>query len=324
MLTLELLFILLVVACAGAIKIHDFFEGETLVHDCIDEVKLARASLASLDQAWARNPQRSECIVTLTTIPSRLPHITTTLKSLMRQSRAPARIILNLPHHSRRENMAYPEPSFLDGLAAVQIARCEDMGPATKLVPTLAREDARQKIIVVDDDRIYPANLVADLEDAADRDTASAFGMSGWIAPPDLVDRPTTIWSNFWLLPPSPVRARRLNAPMAVDILQGLSGYIVRPEFFDLARLRDYAGAPPASFFVDDLWISGHCKADRFVLPAKRYNFQPKFRGGFYKKTSLGLINRGPGGNERRHNSEVLRYLADKWRVGGRRQEGSG
>jgi hypothetical protein len=300
-----------------AIKLHDFFEGETLVADLLDEFRVSRAGLAALDRFWAENPNRSDCIVTLTTIPSRLPHIATTLKSLMRQSRAPARIVLNLPHHSKRENVAYDVPGFLQGLKSVVVHRCEDMGPATKVIPTLMRAAPAQKIIVVDDDRIYPPNLVADLDDAADRDEHSAFGMSGWVVPADLTDRPTTIWANLNMLPPAPVRARRLRVPLAVDILQGLSGYLVRPAFFDLAKLTDYAGAPEAAFYVDDVWISGHCNAQRFAIPSRRYNYQPKFRGGFYKRTSLGLINRGPGGNAQRHNTIMLRHLAGRWHAGG-------
>ena len=305
--------------CTGftAIKLQDFLRARRLLRTLLDEFRLSRAGLAALDRFWAENPNRSDCVVTLTTIPSRLPHIATTLKSLMRQSRAPARIVLNLPHHSKRENVAYDVPGFLQGLKSVVVHRCEDMGPATKVIPTLMREAPAQKIIVVDDDRIYPPNLVADLEDAADRDEHSAFGMSGWVVPADLTDRPTTIWANLKMLPPAPVRARRLRAPLAVDILQGLSGYLVRPAFFDLARLGDYADAPDAAFYVDDVWISGHCNAPRFVIPARRYNYQPKFRGGFYKRTSLGLINRGPGGNAQRHNTIMLRHLAGRWRAGG-------
>jgi hypothetical protein len=55
----------------------------------------------------------------------------------MRQSRAPARIVLNLPHHSKRENVAYDVPDFLQGLKSVVVRRCEDLGPATKAIPTL-------------------------------------------------------------------------------------------------------------------------------------------------------------------------------------------
>lgn len=298
---------------AAAVKIHDFFEGETLVRDIADELALSRLSLAELDAHWAADTARCEAIISLTSIPSRLPLIAPTLKSLLRQSLAPARIVLNLPRISKREGVAYHVPPFLDGIRAVTIRWCEDVGPATKLLPSLAAEDSRTPIIVVDDDRIYPANLVADLMAAAARDPAAAFGMSGWVVPPDLVDRPTTVWSNLRMLPPAPVRARRLSQPMPVDILQGLSGYLVRPGFFDLAAVADYSAAPREAFFVDDVWISAHCRARRFAIPARRANYQPKLQRGFYGRTSLGRINRGPGPAAQRNNSIVIRHFAQAW-----------
>ena len=300
-------------AAAAAVKIHDFFEGETLVRDVADEISLSRKSLAELDRAWAANPRRSDAIISLTSIPSRLPLIERTLKSLMRQSLAPRHIVLNLPRFSKREKVAYEVPAFVEGLSAVKIRWCEDMGPATKLLPSLTGEAPETRIIVVDDDRIYPANLVADLVAAADRDPASAFCMSGWVVPDDLTDRPTTVWSNFRMLPPAPIRARRLSQPMEVDIVQGLSGYLVRPAFFDIAAITDYANAPKEAFFVDDVWISAHCRARRFVIASARANYQPKLHRGFYGRTSLGRINRGPGPDAQRNNSIVIRHFAKAW-----------
>ena len=302
-------------AAAAAVKIHDFFEGETLLRDVADELRLSRSSLAELDRAWASNPRRSDAIISLTSIPSRLPLIERTLKSLMRQSVAPARIVLNLPHFSKREGVAYVAPAFLSGLQSVRIRWCEDVGPATKLLPSLTGEARDARIIVVDDDRIYPANLVADLVAASDRDPDSAFCMSGWVVPADLTDRPTTIWSNLRMLPPAPIRARRLSRPIAVDIVQGLSGYLVRPSFFDVKAITDYSTAPREAFFVDDVWISAHCLAPRYVIPSKRGNYQPKLHRGFYGRTSLGRINSGPGPDSQRNNSIVIRHFPQRWMV---------
>ena len=300
-------------AAAAAVKIHDFFEGETLLRDICDELDLSRRSLAELDGHWAQNPRRCDAVVSLTSIPSRLPLIERTLKSLMRQVLAPRRIVLNLPRFSRRENAAYEAPAFLDGIQAVSIRWCEDLGPSTKLLPTLAEEAADTPIIVVDDDRIYPPNLVADLTAAAEADPDSAFGMSGWVVPADFVDRPTSVWSNLCMLPPAPVRARRLMKPMRVDVVQGFSGYLVRPRFFDLKEVSDYAGAPPEALFVDDVWISAHCMTTRFVIPANRANYQPKFHRALYRRTSLGLLNRGPGPDFQRSNSIVIRHFSRRW-----------
>lgn len=300
-------------AAAAAIGIHDFFEGETLIRDVADELALSRVSLAELDARWAANPRRTQAVVSLTSIPSRLPLIGRTLKSLLRQSLAPERIVLNLPRFSKREGVAYEAPAFLEGLAGVHIRWCEDAGPATKLLPALAAEAPQTPVIVVDDDRIYPANLVASLVAAAERQPDAAFCMSGWVVPADLIDRPTTLWSNLNMLPPAPVRARRLRQPVEVDILQGLSGYLVRPAFFDLAAVTDYSQAPREAFFVDDVWISAHCRARRFVIPSRRANYQPKLHRGFYGRTSLGRINRGPGPDAQRNNSIVIRHFAQAW-----------
>ncbi|MBL8791375.1 MAG: hypothetical protein JNM45_12845, partial [Rhizobiales bacterium] len=145
------------VTTAVAVIIHDFFEGETLIADIIDEYRLSRTDLATLDAFWAGNSNRSDCVVSLTTIPSRISLLAPTLKSLMRQTRAPKRIVLNLPRMSKREGVPYVVPEFLSQLKSVEIARCEDMGPATKAIPTLLREAPDQLVIIVDDDRIYPA-----------------------------------------------------------------------------------------------------------------------------------------------------------------------
>jgi hypothetical protein len=302
---------------ATAIAAHDFFEGETLVADMIRAARLARADLGDLDRKVAARA-KSPLVVTLTTIPSRIDLLDMTLKSLLDQSLAPAEIRLNVPHHSRREDCAYEIPSWLEKLETVKIVRCDDSGPATKLFPTLPCVEADAPVVVVDDDRIYPPRFLETLAAAADADPDSAFGLSGWVVPEDFIDRPTTIRSNLYLQPPAPVRARRLRKPFEIDILQGFSGYLVRPRFFpELQAMLAHEGAPREAFFVDDVWISGFCRARKFVVPAKRAGFQQWSRREHYRASSLGLVNRGEGTPESRNNTIVIRHLADRWTVGG-------
>ena len=200
----------------------------------------------------------------------------------------------------------------------VEIVRCEDFGPATKLLPTLTRTAPDQRIFVVDDDRIYHANLVEDLVSGIRKWPEKALGFSGWVVPDDFIDRPTTILSNLFMRPPAPIRCTRLSKPCPIDVLQGLSGYCVQPSFFpgnDV--MTDYSKAPKAAFYVDDVWISAHCKADKIVIPAQKANFQPKSLASFYGQNSLGKINRGLGGFENRNNSIMIKHFKDKWRIGG-------
>jgi hypothetical protein len=300
-------------AAIMAVLIFGYFEGETIFRDLLDEFRLSRMSIAELDQRQAENPDRVDAIVSLSTIPSRIALMEPTIKSLLRQTRAPRRIMINVPDYSIREQVAYVIPSFLQGLTSVDIRRCPDLGPATKFLPTLVSEAPNAKIIVVDDDRIYPRALVEELCAAAETDPKAAFSMSGWIVPPDLTDRATTIWSNLWLTPPTQLRGRRLSAPRQIDVLMGYAGYVVRPHFFDLAALQRFEGAPREAFFVDDLWISAHCKAPRLALPTRRFNYQSKLRKRHYDRTSLAAINSGPGGNERRNNTIVLRHFRALW-----------
>jgi hypothetical protein len=302
-----------ILAVALAVVIHDFFEGETLIADLADEFQLARLSLAELDEAWANKPNRTEAVVSLTTIPSRLPLIAPTIKSLMRQSVAPSRIILNLPTVSLREGSPYVLPEFLKGLRAVEINSCPDLGPATKLLPSLRRLPPSLPILVVDDDRIYHRSVLADLLEARQARPGVAFGLSGWRVPGDLTDRATTVWSNLMMHPPAPLRARRLRQATQVDILQGFSGYLVLPDQFDLAAVADLESAPAAARTVDDVWFAAHCRVPRYVCPAARANYQAKLQRRQYRRTSLGLINRGPGGDQNRNNSIVIRHFSDRW-----------
>ena len=305
-------------ACGLAVKAYDFLQGEDLLHDLPDELWLRRVPIEALETAYRRRPPASDLVISLTTIPSRLPYLELTLKSLLRQTRRPARIRLNLPSFSRRERRAYEVPCWLEHLSSVEVVPCEDLGPATKVLPTLRDADPRQRVLAVDDDRVYPPSLVEQIDRWSGVLPEAAIGLSGWIAPPDLTDRPTTLVADLLLRPPVPIKATRIGTPREVDVLQGLAGYVVRPRYFDLDALCDYSTAPPAARMVDDVWIAGHCRARRFVVPSRRTNFPPWIGRGFYGRTALGRLNRGGGEPNNRSNTIMLRYFAGRWPVGGR------
>ncbi len=308
---------------ATAVAVHDFFEGETLVADLIRTRRLARRDIADLDARAAAASERGP-VVSLTTIPSRIGHIAMTIKSLLDQTLPPAEIRLNVPEHSRRENCGYEIPGWLAALATVTIVRCQDFGPATKLFPTLTSVPGDTAIVVVDDDRIYPPDFLENLAAHAEAEPDAALGLSGWVVPGDFTDRPTTLRSNLFMLPPAPIRARRIRKPVPIDILQGFSGYLVRPRFFpEMEAMLAHRDAPEAAFFVDDVWISGFCAAPKYAVPAKRAGFQMISRMSFYKASSLARVNRGEGTPETRNNTIVIRHLADRWTVGGHRLAGS-
>lgn len=308
-----LLFCIAVFLALLTLRIWGYFEGETFLLDAWDEWQLSRLSVTELDEQNQANPNRADVIVTLSTIPSRIGLMEPTIKSLLRQTLRPRAIVINVPPYSLREKTEYVIPPFLQDLKSVTINRCEDQGPATKFLPVVNTAAPDQAIVVVDDDRIYPPNLVAELWAAATRKPDAAFCMSGWRVPPDLTDRPTTIWSNFWLTPPTQLRGRRLQQPEPIDMLMGYAGYIIRPRQLDLAGLNTFANAPREAFFVDDIWISAHTRVPRFALPTRRFNYQSKWRKGHYDRTALAAINKGPGDNARRNNTIVLQHFSGLW-----------
>lgn len=302
------------VTAVGAVAVYDHLTGRRFVPDLAYRLQLARRPLA----AWARhfedNPRVAPVTVCLTTTPSRIAHLAPTLASLFAQHVRPQQIRLHVPHHSRREACDYTIPPWLPALP-VRIVRCEDHGPATKLLPALDPAAPDDLLLVVDDDKLYPRTLVGALSAAAQREPGVAWGSSGWRVPDDLTDRPTTLLRNLLHRPPAPVKCTRIREPYDVDILQGYSGYVVRPRFFDLRALRDTAHAPPEAFTVDDVWISAHCRVPKRVLPQPRYNLEPWSKRTIHRPTSLGLLNRAEGDLERRPNTVMIRYFRDVWRT---------
>lgn len=308
-LTIGVTFITLLVVLA----VYNRIEGVRLVRDAITEWRLRRLPLAKAVAQFKANPRVADVVVCLTTIPSRVDRLDLTLKSLLVQRVRPKAIRLHLPRHSRREGCPYPVPAWLAAIDCVQVVRCDDLGPATKLLPALAELPSAQRILVVDDDRVYHSHLVGAVADYAAVHPEHAFGFSGWVVPADHTDRPTTLWADLRSLPPVPIKCSRTTVPVPIDIVQGYAGYSVTPGFFDLEEVTDYSGAPEAAFFVDDVWLSAHCRAPKYVIPAPPSNFLSYLDGMHFKRSSLGLINRGEGGPDRRHNTIVIRHFIGRW-----------
>lgn len=304
-------------AIPAGLGLHHLFEGERLVGDILREHRLARVSLDELDAAWRRSARHAPVIVSLTTIPSRIGLIDLALKSLLDQSVPPERIVLQVPDWSAREGRGYEIPERIARLAAVEIRRGHDLGPATKAIPTLMAGPPDRAVLVVDDDRMQPRWFVERFDAASRRHPDAALTLGGWVVPGDLTDRPTSVLGNLTMRPPAPVRAHRLRRPRPVDVMLGVMGYLVRPRFFDLARLADLGRDPPAARLVDDVRTSALCRAPKLVIPAPGLGCLPKRGYGAFKRTALANLNRGDGDPETRNNTIAIRHFRDCWRVGG-------
>lgn len=304
-----------VAIAGGALHTYAALAGEHPVLDTLYDLRLRRMRLEDLDAQCATNPRRSDLVVTLTTLPSRIDRLPLTLKSLLRQTVAARAIRINIPYESRRERVRYVVPGWLARLDSITIVRCDDHGPSTKVIPTLLAAAPDDRLLVVDDDRIYQPHFIEQMTALSDARPDDAVAGSGWDAPRDRIDRPTTLWATLRGAAPAPIKCTRVRGCREVDIVQGLSGYVVRPRYFDLAAVADYTHAPDAAFFVDDVWISAHCRARKLVCRGRRTNFPSAFDARFFKRSSVALVNRGTGTLESRNNTIMLKHFADRWRL---------
>lgn len=306
--------VFIIISITIIIKIYNIFSGRNFVHDSYDKFRLSYRSIEQWEQFWEKNSNQSDIVICLTTIPSRLPQLDATIKSLLYQTRRPARIRLHLPHISKREKTGYDIPNWLQNLKAVEIIRCEDYGPATKLIPALQDQTPDQRLLIVDDDKLYPPDMVYRFHEWAQKHPDEAIGSSGWIVPDDLTDRAVTTLRTWQGVPPARLKATRIKSKIKVDIIQGHSGYLVKPRFFDpICLVDDYTSGPPEAFFVDDVWISGYCEAPKIILPSPRFCFVSYRRNKLYNWTSLEKVYRADGTPERNHNTILIRYLRDRW-----------
>ncbi len=307
--------LLLLFVIVSAVAVRNYLSGKKLIRDWLYFTKLNSKPLQHWDDFSSANPHKSDIIVSLTTIPSRISEIEPTLKSLLAQKWTPAKIHLYLPKFSQRENTVYQIPESLHSLKNLAIIEPDtDWGPATKFIPAIENLAPNQKILVVDDDNIYPDTYVQEFAEAAAAHPDVILTASGWRVPADLIDKPTTLLSNIRKTPPTPVASTRVSKLYPVDIVQGYAGFLIKPRFFDIQWLKDYSAAPTAARFVDDVWISAHALVPKFVFPMRRFCFTLFWKQKFYKATSLAKINNhGRQHNAQRNNSVMLRHFKHKW-----------
>ena len=99
--------------------------------------------------------------VSITTIPQRIKNLGKSIESLLKQTRKPDKIFINIPFKYKRFNEVINDeqiPKFDDNY--VEINRCEDCGPGTKLLGSLSKLKKNSLIILADDDNIYEDYMI--------------------------------------------------------------------------------------------------------------------------------------------------------------------
>jgi hypothetical protein len=214
-------------------------------------------------------------IISLSSIPPRFATLGPTLESLVKQRGTVDEIRLYIPKHYRRfPNYDGAPPEVPSGVTVVRPE--DDLGPASKVLfaaKTFQGRDAQ--ILFCDDDKIFGPTWASDLFTAQASRPNECVALIGKILSANL--------GKSTLLEPKAIRARKNSLALRVrrlqhkltsilsgaqhvrpmgaaiakagyaDILQGVGGVVVKPEFFD-----DVAhDIPEVVWAVDDVWLSG-------------------------------------------------------------------
>ena len=99
--------------------------------------------------------------VSLSTIPQRVKDLNKSIESLLKQTKKPDKIFINIPNKYKRFDEIVHDsqiPKFSD--SKIEITRCEDCGPGTKLLGSLNKLNKDSLIILADDDHLYEDYMI--------------------------------------------------------------------------------------------------------------------------------------------------------------------
>ena len=99
--------------------------------------------------------------VSISAIPQRIKYINKTVESLLNQTKKPDKIFINIPFKYKRFSEVIAEnqiPKFDNEI--VEVTRCEDSGPGTKLLGSLNKLQQDSLLILADDDHSYENYMI--------------------------------------------------------------------------------------------------------------------------------------------------------------------
>ena len=99
--------------------------------------------------------------ISLTTIPERFKNLNKTISSLLSQKKKADKIFINIPkEYTRFKEIISNEqiPKFNSDI--VEIIRCEDYGPGTKILGSVKKLKKDSLVILVDDDNVYKDYMI--------------------------------------------------------------------------------------------------------------------------------------------------------------------
>ena len=176
-------------------------------------------------------------ILCLTTTPKRINLLNHTLESIQKQTIQPTLLILNIPHFSKRFKTKYTIPDFINKneYPNLVIIRCDDYGPATKILPTLEFANKKENhkdythlfskkmndvpIIFIDDDQYYHEKMSEYFLIYSKQQPNNTLCMRGGI-----IKRHKPLYRIFY-------DSYKIKEPLNVHIFSGWKGVFVKSRF---------------------------------------------------------------------------------------------
>lgn len=271
-------------------------------------------------------PQSSypRVVVSLTTIPERLPHIRPTLASLLLdQSLSPDVVYLVLPrqdYYTKKTLYDAPWPTFLtEFLETTKLEIIQPLyhyGPITKVLYTLEQEKERSntRIIYLDDDVQYHPDLVKVLVDGSLQHPNSVVALSGakWRSNFRQIKHSHTKYNRFPNLFFHISGDATYPGLLSVDLIQGFTGVCVQPTMIHLPLvyqiLRD-PDLPSAVIKADDLLLSAMMEVNnvtRWIVPGGP---------GFIKILEISKVKALSSAGMHRNHIETAYYLQQRLNI---------
>ena len=254
-----------------------------------------KGDLLRLDREYKNIPRvkskmGTKVVVSLTTIPDRINKLIPTLSSIYNQTVRVDEIRLNIPYVSRR-GKKYEIPTYLKLCKYIKVKRvAKDLGPSTKLLPTVRDEEKDTRIIVIDDDQIYGSYFIEKLVETFEE-------KKGKVA---VTNYGAKIKASSW----DRVRTYGYGGGY-VDILFGCGGYILAPKMLP-KEVFDYSLAPESAIYVDDNWISGWLRRNNVKIYMMGLKKGTCF---FLSQSTLHTLSLSSGPNKNKKHEKIV----NKW-----------
>ena len=166
----------------------------------------------------------------LTTIPSRIREVSLTIDSLIKQTKKPEKIFLNIPYKYERFPEQVISTEYLEKFSNIknlEVVRCDDFGPGTKLLGSINSLEKYSHVALVDEDHIYQKDMFE-------------------------------IFFNESLKNPKNAYSFCVYEIEDLKVGQGADGFMINTNYLKniLLFFNNYVKKNKSLFLNDDLWIS--------------------------------------------------------------------